>query len=157
MTYPPPPPPPPGHYPPPPGAPGAPVQKTAKPGIAGGMMIGVAAIGLLGIAYSILDWFFNFGIGTSYGASNVGIFAAFILIISIICWAIVGILAIVTLIGGIMAIGRKNWVFALVGSICAILVGLCSGGPCCSCAILGTILAIVALIMVILSKKEFAK
>jgi hypothetical protein len=127
--------------------------------VAGLLMIGVAVIGILGIAYSLVIDIFNIGGygGTTYGASNIAFLAAIALIVSIICWALEGILAILAIIGGIMAIGRKAWTFALVGAICSIVVGFFSGGPCCSCSILGTILAVVALIMVILSKKEFKK
>lgn len=120
-------------------------------------MIGVAVIAMLGIVYQIISFFFDIGYISSYDAESVALFAGIYLIASIVCWIIVGILAIITLIGGIMAIGRKAWAFTLVGAICAIIVGLCSGGPYCSCAIVGTILAIVALIMIITSKKEFVK
>ncbi len=64
-----------------------------------------------------------------------------------ICGAIFLIFGIVLLVGGIFAIKRMNWGIALVASI----VGLFSFGP----FFLGSILSLVALVLIYMSKDEF--
>lgn len=63
-----------------------------------------------------------------------------------ICGAIGIILSLFALLGGIMSLQRKNWAFALVGGI----LGLFTIG-----FIIGSVLSLVALILIAVSKKEY--
>lgn len=63
-----------------------------------------------------------------------------------ICGAIGIILSLFALLGGIMSLLRKNWALALVGGI----LGLFTIG-----FIIGSVLSLVALILIAVSKKEY--
>ena len=63
------------------------------------------------------------------------------------CGIIGCILSVFTLTGGIVAVRRKAWGLAVVGGI----LGLCTIGP----FLLGSIIALVGLILVVISRKEF--
>lgn len=65
----------------------------------------------------------------------------------IICNTIVILLAIIAVLGGIMAIKRKSWAVALIGSI----FGLFTLGP----LFISSILSLIALILIAVSKEEF--
>ncbi|MCL1885408.1 MAG: DUF4064 domain-containing protein [Dehalococcoidia bacterium] len=60
-----------------------------------------------------------------------------------VCCVFVLIPSIISIVGGVFAIQRKKWGWALAGSICAVL---------CS-----TITGVLALIFIIMGKKEFSK
>ncbi|UCE80946.1 MAG: zinc ribbon domain-containing protein [Methanobacteriota archaeon] len=64
-----------------------------------------------------------------------------------VCGAIIIILSIVTALGGVFGIMRKHWGIAVVGGV----LGLFVIGPMA----LGTILALIGLILVAVSRKEF--
>ncbi|KYK29735.1 MAG: hypothetical protein AYK23_04970 [Candidatus Proteinoplasmatales archaeon SG8-5] len=83
------------------------------------------------------------------GESDVDVDAVLALAESIlmVCGVIFIIFSILALLGGIMAITRKSWGFAVVGAI----FGLLTIGPYG----LGFVLGLVALILIIISKDEF--
>lgn len=167
MTYPPPPPPrsyppppprsyppPPGHYPPPPGTHKPTTPRTGKP-VAGGVILIVGSIALmLAIVGGIILFFVAVSMFASYG-SDYGF--GFNDICSFIGWGIGGIASILALIGGIMAVKRYSFSMAITGAICGIIMSLGAWGLCFICTIVWMILGIVALILIALSKKEFAK
>ena len=64
----------------------------------------------------------------------------------IVCGVIGIIFSLIALLGGIMAVQRKNWAYALIGGI----LGLFTIG-----FFLGSILALIGLILVAVSKKDF--
>ncbi len=66
-----------------------------------------------------------------------------------ICSVIGCILSVFTLLGGILAFKKKKWELALIGS----LMGLITIGP----FLLASVLSLVGLILVGMSKKEFQK
>jgi hypothetical protein len=66
-----------------------------------------------------------------------------ILTIYFVYGAVTFILGIISIVGGVYALKRKRWGWALAGSICS---ALCS-----------TIMGILALIFIIMGKKEFSK
>lgn len=63
------------------------------------------------------------------------------------CGIIGCILSVVTLAGGIVAVKRKAWGLALIGGI----LGLFTIGP----ALLGSVISLLGLILLILSRKDF--
>ena len=67
--------------------------------------------------------------------------------IVLICGAIGIIFCLLAIIGGIMAILRKMWALALVGSI----LGLLTIGP----FFMGSLLSLIALILIAISRHEF--
>jgi len=112
------------------------VNKTAKPKIGGILTIFSGALGLLGIvSYSI-----GFGdVGSGFGKGDMPPFVPSIIFGMAIPAVVIAILAIV---GGILAVKRKRWVWSLIGSIAAVLSLIILGIP--------------AIILVALSKDEFA-
>ncbi len=110
-------------------------QRTALP-IAGGALLIVA--GILGL----IQW----GVVVAYGSAAATIIPGLGAII-VICGAIGIIFSLIALIGGVFAIQRKMWGLALAGGI----LGLFSLGY-----VIGSILALVGLILVAISRKEFA-
>ncbi|MFC1938972.1 hypothetical protein ACFLWM_02330 [Chloroflexota bacterium] len=112
------------------------VNKTAKPKIGGILIIFSGALGLLGIAsYSI-----GFGDpGSGFGKGDMPPFVPSI-IFGISIPAIV--IALLAIVGGILAIKRKRWVWSLIGSIAAVLSLIILGIP--------------AIILIALSRNEFA-
>ena len=99
--------------------------------------------GILGLIQWIIIGFLTSIIGLSFmtipGAEWFGT-------IWMICGVIGIILSIIVLVGGVMAIKKKNWAFALIGSI----IGLVSVG-----FYLGSLLSLIALILIVISKDEF--
>ncbi|MFC2069198.1 hypothetical protein ACFLTP_09380 [Chloroflexota bacterium] len=113
------------------------MEKTNKPTVAGVFNIITGALGILGA----LGAFFGFGVVT--GAFNIPTgyipdFVPAIVLGSAIFSLIVAVLA---LIGGIFAVQRKQWGWALTGSIAAIFSLIFLGIP--------------AVILVATSKNEF--
>jgi len=66
-----------------------------------------------------------------------------------ICSAVGIILSVFTLLGGVLAFKKKRWELALIGS----LMGLFTVGP----FLLASILSLVGLILIGISKKEFQR
>lgn len=123
---------------------GKPVVKTWKPVVAGVLDIIEGVFGVLGcIGFIIISIVFSLNANqpgfTDYDLDplTASSAATLFLVIAIIL-AIMSVLAIV---GGIFAVRRKKWGFALAGSIAA--------------AIPGSILGILAVIFVGMSKNEF--
>jgi len=112
------------------------VNKTAKPKIGGILTIFSGALGLSGIvSYTI-----GFGEpGSGFAKGDMPPFVPSIIFgMSIPAIAI----ALLAIIGGILAIKRKRWVWSLIGSIAAVLSLIILGIP--------------AIILIALSKDEFA-
>jgi hypothetical protein len=120
---------------------GAPPAKpqTMMPMIAGIMMIVSAIVGIAFWAYVA------FIASAMVGFLPVG-GGAFTTIIAI-CGAIFIVLGIIELLGGIMALRRKMWALALVGSILGLFTFGFYG--------ISSILSLVALIILAISRKEF--
>lgn len=66
-----------------------------------------------------------------------------------VCVIAIIILAIFALVGGILALRKKMWALALTGSI----LGLFTFGPIAICSIL----SLIALILIAMSRKEFSR
>jgi hypothetical protein len=82
-----------------------------------------------------------------YNYSSLGYTPEFIQSMILLCGVIIIILAIFPLLGGIMALKRKMWSLALIGSI----LGLFTVGI----LFISSILSFIALILIALSRKEF--
>lgn len=67
--------------------------------------------------------------------------------ILIVCFTIIFVFAVVAILGGVMAVKRKSWAVALIGSI----FGLFTLGP----LFVSSILSFIALILIAVSKEEF--
>jgi hypothetical protein len=114
------------------------MEKTKKPTVAGIFLIITGALGILGgigsfIGYSVVSG--------GWGIPGMGAIPAFvpnIVLGSGIFYLIAGVMA---LIGGIFAVQRKQWGWALAGSIAAIFSLIILGIP--------------AVILVAISKNEF--
>jgi hypothetical protein len=124
----------------PPGAPMIPRQQTAKPLVAGILLIIVA-----------IEAFAYGGILAS-GAEIVGAMsdvpgAEEVSTLLLICGIIFIVFGILAIVGGISSITRKSWALALIGSI----LGLFTIGFYFT----GSILSIISLILIAISKNEF--
>jgi len=135
--------------PPPPVAPGKP--ETLKPVIAGvllivvaimGLIVAMVAMGAVDMGLGMLDeYLVEDPTGTATGMVDM------IQGILMICGVIFMIFALLTLLGGVMSFLRKSWGFAMLGAI----FGIFTLGPYG----IGSILSIVALILILISKDEF--
>jgi hypothetical protein len=93
-----------------------PIVRTSKPTIAGCLDIAAGIIWLLFVAFIILLVIgFAVGFGSYNELSQVRIWSVFF------GFALPGLLAIV---GGVFSIRRRNWILALIGSVCAVPLGL---------------------------------
>ncbi len=115
--------------------------QTGKP-VAGGALLLVA--GIIGIVNIIL---------VLTVAGQFGLFAVLALVpgaaaIVAVCVGLVVLFCIFAIVGGILALRRRMWGLALVGGI----LGLFTLGP----FFISSILALVGLILVAISKEEFA-
>ena len=63
------------------------------------------------------------------------------------CGAVVIPLGIVSVGGGLCAVRQERFIFAIIGSICALLLGLVSGSV--------LVLGIISLVFIVVSKDEF--
>jgi hypothetical protein len=112
----------------------APPQKTALPLAAGALLIVAGAVGLI-------DWAVVLAFGTL--VSIIPVFGTIVLICGII-----GItFCVFALLGGVMAVQRKMWGLALVGSILGLFTIGFYG--------ISSILSLVALILIAVSQREF--
>ena len=113
-------------------------ERTALP-VAGGALLLVA--GILGIIFwgMVIAGASTIGIVPGIGGALASIVA--------ICGGIEIVFSLIALIGGVFAIQRKMWGLGLAGGI----LGLLSFG-----FFIGSILALVGLILIAISRKEFA-
>jgi hypothetical protein len=130
--------PPPGYGYPPPGygypPPGYGYQRSGGSGmaVAGGLISGVLAL-LMGVFYlTAMSSFYSY-------IPDVGFL--------LVCGALMTIFGLIALFGGILAIQKKAWAFTLVASIFAMI----SIGP----AFISSILGLIGLILIVISKDEF--
>jgi len=108
-----------------------PIVRTNKPTIAGWLDIVAGIIWLLFVAFVIL-----LVIGFAVGFGNYNEFSQARIWVIFIAFALPGILAIV---GGVFSQRRRIWILALIGSVCAVPLGL----------------GIIAVILLIQSRNEF--
>ncbi|MFC1955726.1 hypothetical protein ACFLVE_02915 [Chloroflexota bacterium] len=114
------------------------MEKTKKPTVAGVFLIITGALGILGAIGSFIGFSVVSGCWGIPGMGAIPAFVPSIVLGSGIFILIVGALA---LIGGIFAVQRKQWGWALAGSIAAIFPLIILGIP--------------AVILVAISKNEF--
>lgn len=108
------------------------MKRTAMPDIAGVVNIAIGSINLLGV------------LGTGIALIIIGVVVSGRPIVITILGAVFAVLLILglpSLIGGIFALRRKNWVVALIGSIASLM--------------LWNLIGLIPLILVILSREEF--
>ncbi|MEW6069089.1 MAG: zinc-ribbon domain-containing protein [Candidatus Thermoplasmatota archaeon] len=123
-------------------------KKSAKPTAAGILLL---IAGIITLVYtSIMLWITpsmlqQAGQAQSIPISQLGMATQVIQI----CYSVIIILGIFALIGGIVALRRKLWGLALTGSI----LGLFTIGPILICSIL----SLVALILIAISREEFKR
>lgn len=117
-------------------------QRTMLP-MVGGIMLLIAGI------ISISFWGYIIALGTA-AVSLVPIppeMAGTVVTILVVCGSIAIIISLITLLGGVMAMQRKMWGLALAGGI----LGLFTLGWFA----LGSILSLIGLILVAVSRREF--
>ena len=114
------------------------------PVLAGILLILTGLLGLLTWASALAV---NASMIQSFLPSNSPITVAQLQSIITICGIIGVVLSIIALAGGIVAFRRRGWGLAIVGSI----LGLFTVGP----YLLASILALISLILLIISRKDF--
>ncbi|MFC1893330.1 hypothetical protein ACFLYR_04760 [Chloroflexota bacterium] len=116
------------------------MEKTAKPIVAGVFNI---IIGAFSILFAI-SYFIGFTVvGGAWDIPGMGSIPSFVPGVVLGTAIIALLIAVLTLVGGIFAVQRKQWGWALAGSIAAIFSYLIP-------------LGIVAVLLVAISKNEFA-
>ena len=115
------------------------MEKTKKPTVAGVFLIVTGALGILGAIGSFIGFSVVSG---SWGIPGMGAIPAFVPGIVLGSGIFSLIVAVLALIGGIFAVQRKQWGWALAGSIAAIFSLIILGIP--------------AVVLVAISKDEFA-
>ena len=114
------------------------MEMTIKPRIAGVLIIVTGSIGILGmLILAFLVWAVSEGMAVGFGYPNNA--PLWIILVLGLIAAIPGVFAVV---GGVSALNRRHWSLALAGAICACLYF--------------NVLGIPALVLLILSKNEFA-
>lgn len=135
--------------PPPPAAPAKP--ETMKPVIAGVLLIVVAVMGLIVAMVFMGAVDIGLGVFDEYVAEDptgeVSGMVDMVQSLLMVCGIIFMVFALLAMLGGIMSLKRKSFGFAIVGAI----FGIFTLGPYA----LGSILSIVALVLILLSKDEF--
>lgn len=121
-----------------------PTRRSSLPLIAGILLILAGVSGLFSASMLLA---MDPEMVTAYLPPNVLISPEQLLSFFLVCGVVIGILSIFTLVGGIVAVKRKAWGLAIIGSI----LGLFTIGPVFS----ATILSLIGLILIALSKKEF--
>lgn len=125
----------------------APVQeekkKTVIP-VIGGVLILIA--GIMGLAMGGILLAIDFDDLDEYGVDVAGV-GDMVEDILTVCGTIAIILGLIALIGGLFGVMRKHWGIAIVGGV----LGLFVIGP----MMLGSVFALIGLIMVAVSRKEF--
>ena len=125
-------------YPPPPAW--YPEKKKTNISLAAGVLLIIA--GIIAIGNTIAD-IFLVSTGDISSSPRYESVANFL----IVCFTIIFVFAIIAVLGGIMAVKRKSWAVALIGSI----FGLFTLGP----LFISSILSLIALILIAVSKEEF--
>lgn len=120
-----------------------PTTHSSIPTIAGVFLL---ITGILGLLLWVLVAFVGGLIGFNMIPGTEGA-EAFISGFFVVCAVIGLIFSIIALLGGLMAIQRKNWAFALIGSI----LGLFTIGP----FLISSILSLIALILIMVSRNDF--
>ena len=135
------------HYqqppPPPPYATAPQKPQTGLPVAGGALTIVAGILGLLhglSVMLAAVIWESADSYYGVYGMGDLGGALA-------ICGILIVIFAVMALVGGIFAIQRKNWAFALVGSI----LGMFAIG-----FLIGAILSLIALILIAVAREEFS-
>ena len=107
-----------------------------------GLIVAMVALGAVDMGLGMLDeYLVEDPTGTATGMVDM------VQNIITICAVIFLIFALLALLGGIMSVMRKSWGFAMMGAI----FGIFTLGPYA----VGSILSIVALILILISKDEF--
>ncbi len=114
------------------------MEKTKKPTVAGVFNIITGALGIIGAIGMFIGFYIVIG---GWGIPGLEAIPGFVP--GIILWAAVPslLIAVLALVGGIFAVQRKQWRWALAGSIAAIFSLIILGIP--------------AVILVAISKNEF--
>jgi hypothetical protein len=118
-------------------------KKTALPVIGGALLIVAGMMGLLmgGVLLAIdVDDLDQWGVDVA-GVTDV------LEDILTVCGAIVIILSLIVILGGFFGVTRKHWGIAIVGGV----LGLFIIGP----MMLGSLIALIGLILIAVSRKEF--
>jgi hypothetical protein len=118
-------------------------KKTVLPVIGGAMLIVAGIMGLFagGVLLAIdLDDLDQYGVDVA-GVGDV------LEDILTVCGAIIIILSLIVVLGGFFGVTRKHWGIAVVGGV----LGLFIIGP----MLLGSLLALIGLILIAVSRKEF--
>lgn len=118
-------------------------KKTVIP-VIGGVLIILA--GLMGLAFGGLFIALDVSELDEYGLDEVGV-TDMVDDILTACGAIFIIVSIIVLLGGFFGVTRKHWGIAIVGGVLGIFVGL----P----MLIGSVLSLIGLILVAVSRKEF--
>jgi len=127
-------------YPPYPSPPAwYPEKKKTNTALAAGVLLIIA--GILAVGNIIADIFL-----VSSGNTSVSGYGG-IANLLIVCFTIIFVFAVIAILGGVMAVKRKSWAVALIGSI----FGLFTLGP----LFVSSILSLIALILIVVSKEEF--
>jgi len=124
----------------------APVSRGTSKSLIGGVLLVVSGlIGIItGLIFAALSSTVIDMLGETYG-EDVLRMAEGVLVACGVIWFIIGLIA---LIGGVFAIRRKKWGIAVVGGV----FGLLTFGPW----FIGSILGLIGLILVAISKDEFS-
>ncbi len=121
-----------------------PHEKSSLP-VVGGILILIA--GIMGLAMGGLLMAINTADFSHYGLGNLSSLSSTIHNILLVCGAIFIVLGLLAVFGGIMGVRRKSWGLAVLGGV----LGLFVIGP----YFLGSLLSLVGLILVAVSKKDF--
>jgi len=116
-----------------------PEKKKTNTALAAGVLLIIA--GILAVGNIIADIFL-----VSSGNTSVSGYGG-IANLLIVCFTIIFVFAVIAILGGVMAVKRKSWAVALIGSI----FGLFTLGP----LFVSSILSLIALILIVVSKEEF--
>jgi hypothetical protein len=116
------------------------MQKTWAPSVAGMLNILAGAVGIMGGIIAIIMFNMMFSAAGSVGtASQHPAYYTGILVIFIV----LGLIDVVAITGGVMAVRRRAWGFAMIGAVCSIL------------SIWGWLLGIAAIVLLVRSRQEF--
>ena len=115
------------------------------PFVGGVLSIVSGAIDLVASLFITLRFFaINVSLYTLYNHYAINTPTTTLIIHGFFCTAML-VISIIPIVGGIFALRRKSWGWALAGAICATL----------SISIIGIILGIIAIVFIAMSKKEF--
>ncbi|MDH7508198.1 MAG: zinc ribbon domain-containing protein [Methanomassiliicoccales archaeon] len=120
-------------------------QMTSKPVVGGALIIISGLIGIvMGLILAALSGEIEEMLQDMYGPDVISAVEGALVACGVI-WFIIGLIA---LVGGVFAIRRKKWGFAIVGGVLALL----TVGPW----FIGSILGLVGLILIAMSRNEFS-